>query len=112
MRQRMTAALVALGLSVLAGQAQAAKDDLVIGIGQFPTGFNPNLTSHVAASYIRGMAHRPFTVYDADWELICMLCVELPDLDKGTAREWTTPDGERSRTECSPRAVAALASIR
>ncbi len=94
MRQRMTAALVALGLSVLAGQAQAAKDELVIGIGQFPTGFNPNLTSHVAASYIRGMAHRPFTVYDADWELICMLCVELPDLDKGTAREWTTPDGE------------------
>lgn len=94
MRQSMTAALVALGLSVLAGQAQAAKDELVIGIGQFPTGFNPNLTSHVAASYIRGMAHRPFTVYDADWELICMLCVELPDLDKGTAREWTTPDGE------------------
>ena len=81
---------------VLTGQgyAQATKDELVIGISQFPTGFHPNLNSHVAASYIMGMARRPMTTYNSDWNLICVLCIELPDLEKGTAREWTTSEGK------------------
>jgi peptide/nickel transport system substrate-binding protein len=40
------------------------------------------------------MARRPFTVYDADWNLICMLCTDLPDIDKGTAVPETTADGK------------------
>ncbi|MFQ5974383.1 MAG: peptide ABC transporter substrate-binding protein, partial [Alphaproteobacteria bacterium] len=75
--------------------AAVAKDELVIGVGQFPTGFHPSLAghSHVANSLVLGAARRPFTVYNADWELICMLCTELPSLDKGTARETTREDG-------------------
>lgn len=96
MHRMMTPAVIATAL-LLALPAQAQKDELVIGIGQFPTGFHPNLTSHVAASYVMGMAHRPFTTYDADWNQICILCTELPDVANGTARDWTTPDGEPGR---------------
>jgi hypothetical protein len=40
------------------------------------------------------MARRPFTVYDPNWQLICMLCVELPTLENGGAVRETTPDGK------------------
>lgn len=93
---RMAAAFVVALATLLTGSGPgwAAKDELVIGVGQFPTSFHPNIASHVVLSFIHGMTRRPFTVYDPQWKLICMLCEELPDLDKGTAREWTTPDGK------------------
>jgi peptide/nickel transport system substrate-binding protein len=93
-RPLMRAALAVALFVAPALPAQADRDNLVIGVGQFPTSFHPNIASHVVLSYIHGMTRRPFTVYDADWKLICMLCTELPDLAKGTAREWTTPDGK------------------
>jgi peptide/nickel transport system substrate-binding protein len=73
---------------------QAAKDELVIGISQFPSNFNPNIDSMMAKTYLLGMARRPFTVYDADWKLICMLCTELPDIEKGTAIPEKSADGK------------------
>ena len=96
LRRTLAAAVltaVALGAG-LPGAAQADQKNLVIGVGQFPTSFHPNIASHVVLSFIHGMTRRPFTVYDQDWELVCMLCTELPSLEKGTAREWTTPDGK------------------
>lgn len=71
-----------------------ARDELVIGVSQFPQGFHPNLASHVVLSLINGMTRRPFTVYDTDWKLICMLCETLPSRAAGTIRDWTTPDGK------------------
>lgn len=101
MTGRMLALAAAL-LLPLAGPAgmgpvhaqDTARKSLTIGIGQFPTGFHPNLESHVALSFILGMTRRPFTVYDADWELVCLLCTELPTREAGTIRDWTTPEGE------------------
>lgn len=72
-----------------------AKDTLVIGISQFPRNFNPNIESMLVKSYVLAMARRPFIVYDADWKLTCMLCVELPDLKNGTAKIEQTKDGEK-----------------
>ncbi len=87
-----------LGLAALlclpAASAQAARDELVIGISQFPGNFNPNIDSAAAKSYVLAMARRPFTTYDADWSLICMLCTELPDIEKGTAVPEKTADGK------------------
>lgn len=77
-----------------AASAQAAKDELVIGISQFPSNFNPNIDSMMAKTYLLGMARRPFTVYDTHWKLICMLCTELPDIEKGTAVPEKTADGK------------------
>jgi peptide/nickel transport system substrate-binding protein len=71
-----------------------AKDDLVIGISQFPANFNPLINAMVAKSYIHGMTRRPITYYDADWKLRCGLCTELPSIERGTARYETTAEGK------------------
>ena len=89
------------GLAVLASgiaqhPAQAAeKNDLVIGITQFPSTFHPNIDSMMAKTYILAMTRRPFTAYDADWRLICMLCVKLPTIENGLAVPEKTPKGQR-----------------
>ncbi len=98
MRFLPAAVVVALFAFILASptaNAAETKDELVIGISQFPGNFNPNIDSMLAKSYILAMARRPFTVYDKDWQLICMLCTELPDLERGTARIERTADGKK-----------------
>ena len=77
-----------------AGPVGAAKDSLVIGITQFPSTFHPNINSMLAKTYILAMTRRPFTAYDPDWKLICMLCETLPTIDNGLAVPETTPDGK------------------
>ncbi len=77
-----------------AGPPAYAKDELTIGITQFPSTFQPNIDAMVAKSYILAMAERPFTAYDANWQLICMLCTELPTFENGLARHEKTPDGK------------------
>src|SRR5918994_2201228 len=77
----------------LPGGARAAKDELVIGITQFPSTFHPNIDSMAAKSYILGMAQRPFTTFDADWQLVCMLCTELPTIENGLAKIEQQDDG-------------------
>ncbi|MFI4987282.1 MAG: peptide ABC transporter substrate-binding protein [Alphaproteobacteria bacterium] len=89
-----------LGLAALAAaqaalpSPAAAKDELVIGITQFPSTFHPDIDAMVAKSYILAMSERPFTAYDASWQLICMLCTELPTFENGLARREKTPDGK------------------
>ena len=91
---RITKFLMAAALLIFAAPT-TAKDTLTIGISQFPRNFNPNIESMLAKSYILAMARRPFVVYDANWKLRCMLCTELPDLKKGTAKIVTANDGEK-----------------
>ena len=93
MHRVRTAFAAALAVSLMPLTTAAARDELVIGIGQFPEGFHPNLFSHVAQSLVMGMTRRPFTAYDPDWNLICMLCTALPSFANGTAREEPTLAG-------------------
>jgi peptide/nickel transport system substrate-binding protein len=78
-----------------AGPARAAKDELVIGITQFPSTFHPIIDSMLAKSYILAMTRRSVTVYDANWELTCLLCTELPTLENGRAIIEDLPDGKK-----------------
>ncbi|MFQ5764920.1 MAG: peptide ABC transporter substrate-binding protein, partial [Rhodospirillales bacterium] len=90
--------LAMAALSALAPRpagAAAAMDELVIGITQFPSTFHPNIDSMLAKTYILSMTRRPFTVYDKNWRLICMLCVTLPTIENGLAQPERTPDGKR-----------------
>ncbi len=81
--RRLAALLVA---SLIATTAPAAaKDDLVIGMTQYPSSFNPNIGSMLAKSLVENMTSRPITAYDPDWKLVCLLCTELPTLDNGRA---------------------------
>jgi peptide/nickel transport system substrate-binding protein len=85
----------ALTVTLESGPAMA-KDDLVIGAVQFPGTFHPSIDAMATKNYILDIAQRPFTTFDQDWKLICMLCTELPSLEKGTAVEVTRPDGTKA----------------
>lgn len=90
---RYLAAVLGLILTVAGPAGAQDQKRLVIGIGQFPGTLHPLFESQMAKSYVLAMARRPFTTYDADWELVCMLCTDLPDRAKGTARDIVTPSG-------------------
>lgn len=71
------------------------KDELVIGITQYPTTLHPSIESMLAKTYVLDMTRRPFTAYDASWQLICMLCTDLPSIEKGTAKVEELPEGKK-----------------
>ena len=76
--------LLAALLSVTTAVAQQ-RQTLAIGITQFPATLNPNIDLMAAKNYVLGLAIRPFTVYNADWILVCLLCTELPSIENGRA---------------------------
>lgn len=89
--------IITLIVCLLAGAvapARADRQELVIGITQFPFSFHPTFEAMVAKSYVLGMTRRPLTTYDADWRLICMLCETLPTIENGLAAPETTADGK------------------
>ena len=73
----------------------APKDELVIGVSQFPSTFHPSIDAMVAKSYILSMTRRPFTAFDKDWKLVCLLCTRLPTLENGLAVPEKTPEGRQ-----------------
>ena len=87
----------ALALVLVLGLAQPGaargRDELVIGITQFPSNFHPIIDSMVAKYYVLAMARRDFTTYNAEWQLVCTLCTELPTLENGLARIEKQDDG-------------------
>lgn len=89
-RQAMLAGLFVFFLAVPA----FARDQLVIGVTQFPPTLNPVTDATLAKSYILAMTRRPLTAFDANWHLVCMLCVTLPSFENGLAERVTLPDGK------------------
>ena len=92
-RSRAWFALALLVFGALCDPA-AAHDQLTIGIVQFPPALNPDLEAVAAKSYVLGFASRPFTVFDADWKLVCLLCTELPSFENGRAVKTELPGGK------------------
>ena len=86
--------LLAVLLAVAAAAPAAARDTLTIGITQFPATLHPHINSMLAKSYVLNAAMRPITVYDRDWQLVCMLCTELPTLENGLAVRETLDNGD------------------
>ena len=87
--------LLALSLALTGAPATAAggSGELKIGITQFPSTLHPNIDSMLAKNYIRAMTARPLTVFDQEWQLICMLCTELPTIENGLAKREPLADG-------------------
>ena len=82
------------GLALLLGSpAQPAAGELKIGITQYPATLHPLIESMLAKSYVLAMTQRPITAYDQDWQLVCLLCVELPTIENGLAVPETLEDG-------------------
>src|SRR5436305_5475021 len=84
-----------LAAAVTLPAAAAEHTTLTIGLIQFPSTLNPNIDAMAAKSYVLGMALRPFTVYDADWKLVCLLCTELPSIENGLAVPVDLADGKK-----------------
>ena len=87
--------LASLALALPPAARAAAKDELIIGMTQFPSTFHPNIDSMLAKTYVLSMARRPFTVHDKDWKLVCMLCTKLPTIENGLAVPEDLPNGKR-----------------
>ena len=97
--RRLSSGILAV-VSLLSGAASvsvraADHHSLTIGITQFPATLNPNIDVMAAKSYVLGMSLRPFTVYDADWRLKCLLCTELPSITNGLAVPVDLGDGKK-----------------
>ncbi len=87
--------LAAAGMLVLGGATAQAKDDLVIGVAQFPSSLHPAIDPEVVKGYILGFALRPITAFDEDWKNGCMLCTELPSLQNSLAKLEEQPNGAK-----------------
>src|SRR5882757_2471022 len=89
---RTAVAVVALTLLLSATPARA-KDDLVIGVAQFPSSLHPDIDAEVIKAYVLAFALRPVSAFDQDWKNTCMLCAEPPDAENGLAKLEDTPAG-------------------
>ncbi len=89
----MRVILIVLALLGAAPALAQPRDTLTIGLTQYPSTLHPNIDSMVAKSYALGFVRRPVTAWDADWNLVCLLCERLPTLENGGAVRETTPEG-------------------
>src|ERR671924_1501734 len=80
-------------LALFVATPSVARDQLIIGTTQFPVMLHPSIEAMLAKSYVLGFTERPFTTYDDKWELICMLCTELPTIENGMAKIEDLPPG-------------------
>lgn len=89
MKLRSAAAAVLLGLPLAAlapGAPAQAKDDLVIGVAQFPSSLHPSIDAEVVKSYVLAFGLHKVTAFDANWKNTCLMCAELPTLENGLAK--------------------------
>ncbi len=70
-----------------------AKDELVIGMNQFPSSLHPDIDAELIKRYVDAFVVRPITQFDKDWKITCLLCAELPTLENGLARLEKRKDG-------------------
>lgn len=92
--RRLLASIMSM-TTLLLGSPAMAKDELVIGITQFPATFHPLIESMLAKTYVLAFAQRPVTAYDPSWQLVCMLCETLPTIENGLAKVEPLPDGRK-----------------
>jgi peptide/nickel transport system substrate-binding protein len=91
-------AIAAAGLSavlLLTGEAKAARDQLTIGVAQFPSTLHPNIDAEVIKSYTLNFAIRNISAFDPSWKLSCLICAELPTIENGLAKIEDRPDGTK-----------------
>ena len=86
-------AAVAAAVVLLLAPPVHARDTLRIGVSQFPSTLHPSIDSMLAKTYVHGMTLRPFTAFDHDWEVTCMLCTALPTFENGRATRVERADG-------------------
>ncbi|HEY7610736.1 MAG TPA: peptide ABC transporter substrate-binding protein [Alphaproteobacteria bacterium] len=95
MRTRILRLAAALFVTAAPAAAETKHDTLTIGMTQFPATLNPLIDSMLAKSYVLAMVRRPLMTFDAKWQLVCMLCVEVPSFENGLAKKEDLGDGNQ-----------------
>lgn len=90
----MKIAHVVAAFLLLAGAAEAGRDNLVIGVTQFPSSMHPNIDPESIKGYALGFALRSVTAYDKSWRNTCLLCETLPTIANGMATIEQRPGGK------------------
>ncbi len=88
-------AAAALFFAAAPASAQGKHETLTIGMTQFPATLNPLIDSMLAKSYVLAMVRRPLMTFDANWELVCLLCAEVPTFENGLAKREELGDGNQ-----------------
>jgi peptide/nickel transport system substrate-binding protein len=88
-------AALAMTLLLAAPAAAQTRDTLTIGLSTFPASLQPFTGAELVRNYINAMAQRPLMAFDADWNLVCLLCTTVPTFENGLAREIELGDGKK-----------------
>ena len=91
----LCAAGLSAGLLAASPVEAAARDQLTIGVAQFPSTLHPNIDAEVIKAYALGFAMRQITAYDASWKNSCLICAELPTIENGLAKVEDRADGKK-----------------
>jgi len=89
------AAVLAAALLLAAPLGAQTRDTLTIGLSTFPASLQPITGAELVRNYINAMAQRPLMAFDADWNLVCLLCTTVPTFENGLAREIELGDGKK-----------------
>ncbi len=92
-RPLVCAAMLA-GATITAAAA-APREDLTIGMVQFPPDMHPYITNTSIKDYILLTARRLMTSFTRGGEVICVMCEALPTLANGGARIVDRADGTK-----------------
>jgi peptide/nickel transport system substrate-binding protein len=82
----MKLALILLTLIAAAPARALSNEQLTVGISQEFETLNPLIAQMAASTYMYYTVGRPITALNAKWEWTCVLCKELPSLEKGSAK--------------------------
>ncbi len=83
---RWTAIAAAMLMAGALGTAARAKDELTIGVAQFPASLHPYIGAQTIQGYVVAVALQRITVYDSAGRVVCLLCTEAPTLENGLVR--------------------------
>lgn len=84
-------------LSILLAATSAAvaqpHDRVVVGMGSFPASLHPMINGQSSKNYILAVSRRVVTRFDADGNMMCQLCTEVPSVANGRAKTVDLPGG-------------------
>lgn len=92
-RLRLWAIALLLGVALV--QPATAKDDLIVGMTQYPATFNPMIGSTLARTLVMNAVQRPLIAFDAEWKQVCLLCTEVPTRENSRVKIEDLPDGKQ-----------------
>lgn len=88
-----------LGVMVLLGLCGAARaqthETLTVGMSGFPSDMHPFISNLLVRNYLLAISRRSVTRYDAQGQVICQLCTEVPSVANGRAKTVDLPDGTK-----------------